>query len=864
MIFSVISASTLLSLALTAASIAYQRRKAKKLAAEMDKRKEVTVSYDGEPFYPYVAYGRCKLAGGKTLHRLNNSYTFAAATGITPREPETGANYSLDSPAFFIRETKITGYGVSDFTEFSIKTEIYWNGVKILESKNSSPLDQHIADGYLYHKGTKVDADSTVEPGGVGSVDYYTVYRRGESTAQSYNANLGVNRSGAKKEYLLVQQAVCFSGINRVIDIEVDDKLWNDDKLKHGQRIHFYQDGGVADPMATANGAPATNVFTNTAYASMVFRLNREEYNYNGSPNVAFYVEGMRIRDIVEEDGVYSLSEEKLYSNNPALILLDYLMSDRYGRGVDVSKIDLKTFYNAKVICNRVVRENIDIDGKVNGRRPDIENEDGSITSAPTLPPRSMPLYECNTVIDTERTIRENVELILESMPGSDLIWSGGIYKLSLAAPRNVDDLDALIVTDITEKDIVKDQIDLSWPDSSNRFNQVVVRFKNEFENFADDTMTWPTAYSAVYNQYLEEDSGKLLKTEIYLPAITDPYHALAKAEEIVRSSRNSMSVKLKVGKKGLLLEPGDIIRLTAQSVGLNEEEMKVESVAPSSNMTAELELTQFDLNNFAWNVDDDIAYLDKFIWYQAVPRPTNAHFYYPDESALYSDSSGRLTWSAPDDATISDYVVEASVDSGTTWYVLGTSQQEAFDLPGLNTGTYQFAIRARKAFTESSARAIASDPADELIIDFYIEGATSSGVIWTIYADTFNPATNNQSLVRRLSDKWFATYIASGVVSPTLPITSGITFLPLPERGPTLVFHDPYSHFADHPDDVVTAIAEEDYVNTLTDNGWYPMIGDTLSYYVPETRDTVLFTLTDFVADPETFTWLRVVVPEA
>lgn len=852
MIFSIISAGTLLSLALTAASIAYQRRKAKKLAAEMDKRKEVGIAYDGEPFYLPVVYGRAKVAGGKTFHKLNNNYNHAAPYLPMTRDPSSGTNYSLSAPSYFVRYTKTAGFGVTTDTEFLFRTEVFWNNVKVVDVTNSSPLDKFIADGYIYTADVKVAGDSDPIETGVGGEYYHRVYRNSEAGSAAFSWNLSGSAGGQKKEFLLVQQAVCYSGINRVVDVSVDDKLWDDDKLRYGQRIHFYKEGGTADPMATANGALITNKFTNTAYASMVFRLNREDYNYSGSPNVAFFVEGMRIYDIEESGGVYSLSSEKLYSNNPALVLLDYLTSTTYGRGVPVSKIDLGSFYNAKTICNRVVREEVDIDGQVNGRRPDIENENGSITSSPILPPRMMPLFECNAVIDTERTIRENVELILESMPGSDLIWSGGIYKLSLAAPRNVGDLEALIVEDLTEKDIVKDQIDISWPDSSNRFNQVVVRFRNEFENFSDDTVTWPLAYSAVYNQYLEEDSGKLLKTEIYLPAVSDPYHALAKAEELTRSSRNAMSVKLKVGKKGLLLEPGDIIRLTAVSAGLSNEIMKVEAVAPSSNMTADLELSQYDLNNFAWNVNDDIPYLDKTIWYQAVPRPTNVIYYTTSSSEIYSSSSGRIEWVAPDDATISDYVVDASLDGGTTWYTLGTSINTYFDLPGLSTGTYTFAVRARKAFTSTSQRAIATDET-ETFTEFSIEG-TASGTL-VIYADTADPATNDQSLDLRPSDRWFAVYTYSGVIVPTLPITSGIVFLPLAPRAPntwTLI-----DQLGVEPSGITAGDISNIYFTDLINPiGWRPVVGDFIYVFEDEYDEYATFLVNGVATDELSVTW--------
>lgn len=585
-------ASTIVSLALTVASAAYQRSRMRKLQNEMDKRKQVNVAIDGEPFYLPIVYGKAKVSGGKVVHKLKSSYVHANAP-----------------------------------------------------------------------------------------------------SAQSFAYNLASNITGVKNEFLFVQQAICFGEINSVIDITVDDKNWDEATLQYGQRINVYKAGNLADPMATSNGIPSTNTFTNTTYASMCFRLNRDEYNYNGSPNVSFFVEGLKIKDILFDGTNYTVSTGKIYSNNPALVLFDYLTNTVYGKGLNSSFIDLKSFYNAKIICDRVLPSTYARDGRINGRRPDVENEDGSITTQPAISNTTLKLYECNTVLDSERPLRENIELLLESMEEAELIWAGGKYFLRLDAPQSSIEQQALVVATITEDDIIRGKMELEFPDSSTRYTQCSARFMNEFENFVDDTVIWPKVFSAPYNTYIAEDSGILLKTEIYLPCTTDPYHALAKAEQMVRTSRREMRAKFTVGKKGLLLEPGDIISVTDSTSGLSNEIMKIESVRLSQELTAEIEARQYDYSIFAWNVPDTVPYIStKIDYYYKVTPPTGLTF--SRDTSVNKTSLGRLAWSYPNDIAVDSYQVEYSTNN-VTWQILGRTKTEFYEVNTIATGSYYFRVRS-------------------------------------------------------------------------------------------------------------------------------------------------------------------------
>jgi hypothetical protein len=795
------TAAAIVSIALTVASIAYQQSRMRKLKSEMDKRKQVNVAIDGEPFYLPIVYGRAKVSGGKVRHKLKDSYVYSAESDLNS---STVTQYSLTagSESYFKEVTSKTSNLLTTLENHSTTTEVKWGGV-LKNNPNSAPPSGYgilllkiagylrgnsinstsfeNSDNFLYIKGNLQSSSSTSSVDGNGdtvttTTKYYQIKRSGVRNKQIFTSGLTASAIGSKNEYLFAQQAICYGGINRVIDIVVDDKNWNDSKLQHGQRIVVDLKGGSASSLATANGFPTTNTFTNTAFATMCFRLNRDDYNYNGSPNVNFFVEGLRLSDILYDSATdqYYVSTVKSYTNNPALVLYDYLTNTVYGKGLDPSFIDLKSFFIAKVICATTIATTKAQDGRVNGRRPDVENEDGTITVQPSIPDKDLCLYECNTVLDSERSIRENIELILESMEEADLIWSGGTYKLSLQAPRTQEDLEALVVATIDEDDIIRGKMELEFPDSSTRYSQVTARFMNEFENFVDDTVIWPTAYSDVYNQYLTEDSDQLLKTEIYLPCTSDPYHALAKAEQMVRTSRREMRAKFIVGKIGLLLEPGDVISVTSASNNLTNEIMKVESIKLSSDLSAEIEARQYSQETFAWNVSDDVAYFSpKIDYYYSVVPPSNVVFTTVNPTGLFGVNSGKLTWTYPDTISVSQFLVEVSSDAGVTWKTLSTTGTTSYDITALNSGTYQFSVRSVNQLGRYSTRVIAKDSTG-LITSFTIQRATTDQVA-VIYANTDNAATNTQSYTLG-TNGYVAYYVYSGD-TPTLPVRANITF---------------------------------------------------------------------------------------
>jgi len=551
----------------------------------------------------------------------------------------------------------------------------------------------------------------------------------------SHTLNNADNVDGDKNEFLFCYQVYGQGGVNGVKHVDVNGKAWNHQDYKHGLMIRSHNEGGV-DPMMTLNGYPDTNVFSNfTSYAGMVFRLNRDENNYGGAPDVSFFVEGRKVRSITES---FELSPSSAYSNNPAYVLLDYLMDDISGRGLPATAIDLQSFKRAADICDTIVLPGQEIAGHINGMlpisaypslanfpNPDdkglsdtifkaddtglyyLWNKTGGSDEEPTgayvlttVPTRDIPLYECNLTIDTARTIRDNIESILGTMHYAELTWSEqGQYRLHLDYPSSQAALEALVDPShhFTEDEILRRNFDISFPAATERFNQATVTFENEHEDFATDSVTWPETGSSVHLDYLSEDNQQPLRFEGSAEGITDPYHALARAEQIVRSSRTLMTVKFTVSRKALTVEPGDMIKVTLPQSGIDGDIFRVQEIKVLEDLSLEITAYFFDVNALAWNVSDDIPYKDRPIYNYGIPAPTNVVVTPGVNIGSDGTSFSRLavTWDEILQANVEGYEVQWKLSAAPTYSNSATTRTTSYDI--LNpAAAAEYSVRVR------------------------------------------------------------------------------------------------------------------------------------------------------------------------
>ena len=257
-----------------------------------------------------------------------------------------------------------------------------------------------------------------------------------------------------KNEFLFVKSILCQGGIEGVQHIKVNDidyqgttQEQKDDDSPFRHRFLTHNNERLCNTFFDNQVIGPFDIATGCAHSSNVFRLDRNNSQYSGVPNVEYLVKGRKIRKISFDGTNYTLNTTYEYSNNPSYCLLDYLLNADFGRGLSVNEVDLKSFYDAAQICDTVVVTDAEVGGQVTNNRPvfryptfaDFPTTDvsintnnyvylaedtnqlytqsgsgNSVTYTPTdaVALRDLPLYECNITLDTSERVRDNTVFI--------------------------------------------------------------------------------------------------------------------------------------------------------------------------------------------------------------------------------------------------------------------------------------------------------------------------------------------------------------------------------------------------------------------------------------------------------------------
>ena len=525
--------------------------------------------------------------------------------------------------------------------------------------------------------------------------------------------SLNVNQTGKKNEFLFIAQDIGYGGINRIFSAFINEKDHRHPDYDKSARMHAYADGGTADPMLNANSGVSNITFPESAWASMVFKLNRDDPQYQGIPQVEFLIEGRKVRYVTAG---YALSVGRIYSNNPAWCLLDYLLNDTYGYGLTTDQIDLGSFYRAAQVYGVVVKANVEKKGalwKIKGGT------------------RNLYRYECNLGIDTQANVRDNVQKILETIPNATFIWSDGKYKLIdryplewVAGSYSIGDIvqhdtgididlwrctaatsdepsdasanwergpdEQLVAAYVTDDDIVLDSdISIAWPPTSQRYNFCEVAFLNESDDFKEWTAAWPPKTGGVYTTYLSEDNGIKLEVNKDAPGITTFFHAQAYAEEVVRKSRHENILKLTLDRKYLYLEPGDIIHLSSVELGVPYELYEIDELEITENNNLQIVAKRYDARILAFNAPDNEVVVPRNVYIGPIPQVTGLTFIAPSEATQLS-TAGTLIWDPVPLNNLQYYDVyyypfnKESIAIDIEWVYAGSTTEERFVLPAL------------------------------------------------------------------------------------------------------------------------------------------------------------------------------------
>jgi hypothetical protein len=734
-------------------SIAYSyhmAQKAKKAAErarkeaerQADLAKGFQFTEEGQAKALPIVYGRNKIGGVRVHFKVADSYKFsnAASSGIvfeSMKQPDNAEPIVWKLTNSNSNWTGTWSYAASTKAEFLNNPG--WIATK--EDPRAWKLpDRAYVNDVIAYTAPSIDfvfipfqngSDTSIKPqASLSELGFDFPIREGTIPV------LDKDVAGEKNEFFFVQQALCQGGLSNIYNVDVDSRPYTYNAYNYGLRIHAYKNGGIVDPLMTANDSTRSAArFTKVAYSTQAFKLNRDDPQHNGTPEVQFYVEGNSIRSITKSNSNYTLNPTKVYSNNAALVLLDYLTNTEYGKGVAEEDIDLESFYKASKVCDIVVKSNVAKKGILN------------ISKGGT---KDIRLCEANITLDSATSSRENIQTLLDIMPLSALVWTEGKYRLNMPyayvydAVQQYSTGDIVQVTDnsgknrlfsalssniganpltsnvwvedvipddfktLTDDDLIRDtELVISWPDASTKLNFCTVRFSNEEQDFAEDTVCWPEkeptdSSNTVYQTFLAEDNNVPLETETFEAGCTTPYSALARAEQKVRASRDIVVYTFKATASVFALEPGDLFGFESQIFSVPYTVLKVDEVETEEGGIVKISASTFDARLLAWNVPDDFY----------TPLPDTFEGYVikqaKDLKMLIGESQNKtsnyvLTWTGANDNRVTRYIVKYTTDSisnitsATAWTDLGVTTSLRFELPALD-GTFTFTVVAVSA----------------------------------------------------------------------------------------------------------------------------------------------------------------------
>lgn len=253
-----------------------------------------------------------------------------------------------------------------------------------------------------------------------------------------------------------------------------------------------------------------------------------------GIPNVAAVIKGVKVWDPRDTGQDPTDSSTWQWSDNPALIILDYLRLGRGdgGVGAGLEEIDETSFIAAANVCDELV-----------------ELSEGS-------PTELQERYRCNGVINLDDAPADVIEDLLACCAG-DLTYTQGRYRLAVGAYR-----EPLLQT-LTESMLrapIKVQPRIGVREA---FNRVRGTFVNRDLNWQPDD--FPAVENATY---VAEDGGEEITTDFELAFEVDPIRAQRLAKIHLERSRQGITVVFPGNFSVLRTAVLDNVKLTIPHLG--------------------------------------------------------------------------------------------------------------------------------------------------------------------------------------------------------------------------------------------------------------------------------------------------------
>ena len=523
-------------------------------------------------------------------------------------------------------------------------------------------------------------------------------------------------------------------------------------------------DNQTAESTLVSEVAEWTNDHRLRGIAYLYVRLEfNDKVFQQGIPNISAVIRGKKVLD-------YRTSTTA-YSYNPAMILADYLTSDRHGLGCDVSEIDTASFIAAANVCD----ENVLLAEAPSAIAQGVYNISGSWYED---------RYQCHGVIDTEKTPAENIEQLLTSMGGT-LAYVGGKWTVKAAAyyspamTLTIDDLRGPIGM---QTKVPRNEV----------FNAVKGIFINP------DASWQPTDYAAITSATFEaEDGNRQIFVDLNLPFTISHSMAQRLAKIGLYRSRQEITLSMPCKLKAFDLKPGDTVNVTIDRYGFSSKVFEVvdwKLAISNDEVGVDLQLRELASSVFSWNAEESAFSEDNTTLPNSYDQPdalTNVTF--SSTARINADGTTvpitTLAWTqSPNIFVQSGGYIEAEYKktADTNWTAMQSVSGDAVQviIEGLQPNTYyDFRVRAvnvngvtsdwvtltnRLVSVDTTAPAVATSlSATGSYKTVQLAWTNPTDKDW-FQTEIWRNTTNNSATATRIGSVSASTYADSGLNSST------------------------------------------------------------------------------------------------
>ena len=427
--------------------------------------------------------------------------------------------------------------------------------------------------------------------------------------------------SGSSNEYLHLVLVLSEGPVTAIDNVYLDDVLSTDAKFSGLLTVtkHLGTPGEAADAALTADVPKWTSACKLSNCAYLYVKLKYDRNAFSGLPTITADVRGRTLYD--PRDG------QTRYSNNPALVIRDYLSNAIYGRGIASSAIDDTSIAAAANACDiRITAPSFsDIftvstttEALTFAQPIPIDTGDGvKVSSTATVPSPlvagttyyaikvtdtsyqlattmanafagtaidltsagsgqhtlaqvNYAAYACDGTIDTNQTAYDNVRALLTACRGM-LVFSGGKYRLVLDVATTASSFG------FTESNITGSWV-ISQAGKRAKYNRVTAGFYNPAKKWQPDlAMVESTALRAT-------DNGLILEAKIDLPFTANSYRAQNIGQLTLNQSRYGLVVKFSAFQEGLRCEVGDVVPITHSTPGWSAKLFRIMQIEIKDN----------------------------------------------------------------------------------------------------------------------------------------------------------------------------------------------------------------------------------------------------------------------------------------